>query len=334
MASPAPTSYDLVRAHWRAVHGNAGRSDDFETFWETALHDGVVNLDDAGERDAGDQPTLAGGLALRSAVGAAGPAQPADAIAVQFRPDPSVWDGRFANNGWLQELPRPFTKLTWDNAAQIAPATAAAAGVETGDVVELRTATARSRFRRWSCRAIRPTRHAARSATGARKAGRVGNGVGCECLSVAHERRDVVGRGVDAPQDGCPTRSLATTQQHHLMEGRDLVRAGTLTELQENPEHPAFMAVEHARTPTESHVSAKPKYDGYKWGMVVNQSACIGCNACVVACQAENNIPVVGKDQVLRGREMHWLRIDNYYEGPTPTTRGTITSPSCACIAR
>jgi molybdopterin-containing oxidoreductase family iron-sulfur binding subunit len=108
------------------------------------------------------------------------------------------------------------------------------------------------------------------------------------------------------------TVELASTQHHHHMQGRELVRAGTLDEYRDSPEHPEFM---HSHGHGDSHASMYPEfsYDGYKWGMVVNQSACIGCNACVVACQSENNIPVVGKDQVARGREMHWLRIDSYY---------------------
>jgi molybdopterin-containing oxidoreductase family iron-sulfur binding subunit len=98
------------------------------------------------------------------------------------------------------------------------------------------------------------------------------------------------------------------------MAGRDLVRAGTLEQYRAAPRHPAFMAVE-AHAAHEASMYPEPQSDGYKWGMVVNQSACVGCNACVIACQAENNIPVVGKEQVARGREMHWLRIDNYYAG-------------------
>ena len=150
---------------------------------------------------------------------------------------------------------------------------------------------------------------------GRQRAGRIGNGVGVDVYPLRTSGAMWFAEATALRKTGA-TYPLATTQHHHLMEGRDhrphrhargiACRSRTT---------PAFMHAGHGSTPETSMYPAR-KYDGYKWGMVVNQSACIGCNACVVACQAENNIPIVGKDQVARGREMHWLRIDHYHEGP------------------
>jgi molybdopterin-containing oxidoreductase family iron-sulfur binding subunit len=149
---------------------------------------------------------------------------------------------------------------------------------------------------------------------GRRRAGRVGNGVGTNVYPLRTTGSMWFAAGATIRKTG-RTHALATTQHHFLMEGRHLVRAGTFAEYQADTDHPTFMAVGHD-APAEATIYPPVEYNGNKWGMVVDQSACIGCNACVVACQAENNIPIVGRDQVARGREMHWIRIDHYYDGP------------------
>jgi molybdopterin-containing oxidoreductase family iron-sulfur binding subunit len=308
------SAYELVRDFWRAFHTfearDAGGS--FNDWWKTVLHDGIVT----GSAFPPSTPQLRADLEtdLGTELAALVATPSGDQLQLCFRPDPAVWDGRFANNGWLQELPRPLTKLTWDNAALISLSLASEHQLRTGDIVEIARGD----------RAIRipvlvVPGQPARTITlplgyGRRKAGRIGNGVGVDVYPLRTSDAMWNAQATSLRKTG-ETYPLAMTQLHHLMEGRHIVRAGTLAELDADPEHPAFMHAGHAAAP---EVSMYPewKYDGYKWGMSINQSACIGCNACVIACQAENNIPIVGKDQVSRGREMHWLRIDHYREGP------------------
>ena len=243
---------------------------------------------------------------------------------IAFRTDPSILDGRFANNGWLQELPKPITKLTWDNAVLVSPATAARLraggwpsfqGGEHGQiisgVVELRY---RGRAVRGPLFAV--VGHADDCATvhlgyGRTRAGRLGSGAGFNANMIRMSDALSFGDGCEIVRTG-DTEPLACTQYHHLMEGRHIVRAVTRDEYVRDPK----VVHEGDETPPRT-LTLHPEfpYEGYKWGMAIDVNACIGCNACVVGCQAENNIPVIGKAQVLRGREMHWLRIDTYYRG-------------------
>jgi molybdopterin-containing oxidoreductase family iron-sulfur binding subunit len=203
--------------------------------------------------------------------------------------------------------------LTWDNAALVAPATAESLQVKNGDLVEI--AVGKSTI---EIPVLVSPGQPANVVTlhlgyGRERAGRIGNGVGTNAYPLRSSGAMWLVEGASVRATG-RTQKLALTQNHHLMEGRNVVRAGTLAEFQEHPDHPPFMSEGHAPADEVSMYPAV-KYDGYKWGMVINQSACVGCNACVVACQAENNVPIVGKSQVLNSREMHWLRIDHYYRG-------------------
>ncbi len=317
------TTYDIVRNYWK-TQKIAG---DFETFWRTALHDGVVagtafqpktvklkalaNVDGLSASDASVSETRNSKPARQNS------------LEISFQPDPTLFDGRFANNGWLQELPKPLTKLTWDNAALMSPKTAerlglsyqvGARGGEHGrvftDVIELRYEGRSLRAPAW----IVPG-HADECITlhlgyGRTRAGKVGNGTGFNAYAIRTANAPYYGAGLEIRKIGTQY-PLACTQFHHSMEGRDLVRAATIEEYRKNPN---FVQGEHHQ---ESEGSLYPgyKYEGYAWGMSIDVNACVGCNACVVACQSENNIPVVGKTEVTRGREMHWLRIDRYYKG-------------------
>src|SRR5439155_8977404 len=237
-------------------------------------------------------------------------------LEIVFRPDPMVWDGRFANNAWLQELPRPLTKLTWDNAALLSPATAARLGLGGDDiykdVVELRHGGRTVRAPVW----ITPG-HADDSVTvhlgyGRTRAGRVGNSAGFNAYAVRTADAPWFAGGLEARKTGT-TYPLASTQHHASMEGRAIVQGGTIEQFRQDPN---FLRTPHGLE-TRAQPSLYPQYpyNGYAWGMSIDLNACIGCAACTIACQAENNIPIVGKEQVIAGREMHWIRVDRYYAG-------------------
>ena len=271
----------------------------FEQEWRRWLHDGV----DAGHGIAAESARVAANQPRSAANG-----RRHGGLEICFRNDPSILDGRFANNGWLQELPKPITKLTWDNAVLVSPATAERLGVgnapsfqggEHGqiisDVVELRyRGTHGSRRRVPGAPAIPTTASPCTSATAARAPASVGTAPASTPTRSARPTRCGSAR---ASRSSTPaTRySLACTQYHHLMEGRGMVRAVTRDEYVRDPKS----VHEGAREPAARTITLYPdfKYEGYKWGMAIDVNACIGCNACVVACQAENNIPVVGKDR-------------------------------------
>ena len=268
----------------------------------------------ANARNQPAQPPTPGGTAAPSPGGATtGPAD--GGLEIIFRPDPTIWDGRFANNGWLQELPKPYTKVTWDPTAWVSPHLAAERGLREGDVVELRYRGNNLRMPVF----VVPG-HPAQSVTvffgyGRRNSGRVGNAVGASGQFNAFLLRTSdapwFGRGLELVKTG-EHYPLATTQEHHAMEGRDPVRVASLAEYTATPQIIHDMAHTPPRTLT---LYPEHEYNGHKWGMAIDLSACTGCSACMVACQAENNIPVVGKEQVLKSREMHWIRVDHYFAG-------------------
>ncbi len=321
---------EIVRGYWQSKHP----SGDFETFWQETVHDGVMAKtafthetfawDDKAEELLTTGP--------RKATGAG------EGFELGFYPDSTIWDGRFANNGWLQELPKPVTKLTWDNAALMSPATAKALGVGLGSyahggehggfyqpVVELQLGGQKLRAPAWIVPGQADGCIVVHLGYGRDSAGRVGGsadnkvGFNAYTLRTSDHLSFVPGLAVQRTDD---TYLLACTQQHHLMENRDTVRVATLAEYRQKPdfatEKEKKEAAENAARLTRQPLTLyEPHpYNDHKWGMVIDLTACVGCNACVVACQAENNIPVVGKEQVAAGREMHWLRIDRYISGP------------------
>lgn len=292
------TGYDLVRAYWKTQ-----LSGDFEAQWRKAVHDGVI----AGTALPAVQPSWArppsewGEAVL--------PVPGADAAAMQllFRPDHTVYDGRFANNGWLQEVPKPVTKLTWDNVALLAPATAERLRVANEDVIELTVDGRTVRAPVWVQPGQAPDVVTLQLGYGRRRAGQVGTGIGVDAYALRTSAQPWTSAVTVSPTGG--HYPLSCTQHHHSMEGRELVRSATLDEFRADPR--AFAE----RDISEDSMYPPFAYNGYAWGMTVDLNACVGCNACVVACVSENNIPVVGKDQVGKGREMQWIRIDRYFEG-------------------
>jgi molybdopterin-containing oxidoreductase family iron-sulfur binding subunit len=296
---PERSSHDIVKEYWMAQRSG----DDFEAFWRRALHDGLV-----GGSALALRPVTLKDTALPSPRGA----QDARALEIVFRPDPTIFDGRFANNGWLQELPKALTRLTWDNAALLSPATAQRLGLSSGDVVELRYAGRRVHAPVWIMPGHAPDAVTVHLGYGRRRAGKVGNGTGFNAYLLRTAAAPWSGTGLELHPTGA-RYALATTQEHHSMEGRALVRAGTLADYIAHPQMFRHMAEEPARADT-LYPDEHP-YPSYAWGMAIDLNTCTGCNACVIACQAENNIAVVGKAEVARGHEMHWIRIDRYYAG-------------------
>ncbi|MFN0172017.1 MAG: TAT-variant-translocated molybdopterin oxidoreductase [Bryobacteraceae bacterium] len=295
-ASPEQPAYEVVRAYWQSQKGP-----EFEAWWRKSVHDGVVGSSAL----QGKPVTLKAGWTsgLKPTL--------ADGIEINFRPDPTIYDGRFANNGWLQELPKPLTKTTWENLALVGYTSAQKLDLQEGDILELRFQGRSVKAPAW----ILPG-HANESITvhlgyGRTRAGRVGDGLGFNAYVLRDSASLWRGAGVEIRKTG-DSKKLACTQGHWKMEGRNTVRAGTVQEYEKNPGFVKAMAHEF---PAEVSMYPDRNGEGYAWGMAVDLSACNGCNACLVACQAENNISVVGHEQVLKQREMHWIRIDRYFEG-------------------
>ncbi|MFH1568055.1 MAG: TAT-variant-translocated molybdopterin oxidoreductase [Gemmatimonadota bacterium] len=291
---------EVVQEHWRADPRFAG---DFEGRWQAALHDGLV----PGSALPPVPVKARSALDLPAGIG---PRPEEGVLDLVLRPDAAVYDGRFANNGWLQETPRPVSKLTWDNAALVSPATAEALQVTNEQVVKL-TAGGRSvRAPIWIMPGQAPGLVVLHLGYGRRQVGRVGRGAGFDANLLRGGDSGWHRRGVTAART-FERQPLACTQDHGSMEGRDLARRATLTQYRASPHlEPEGQVYDPALT---LYNSTDHQYTGNSWGMAIDLSACIGCNACAVACQAENNIPVVGKDQVLNGREMAWIRVDRYY---------------------
>jgi MoCo/4Fe-4S cofactor protein with predicted Tat translocation signal len=296
------TGYDIVRSHWQKQHAGP----EFEAWWRKTLNDGFI--------EGSVYTPRAVSLKLPSLPAA--PTADANSLEVNLRRDPSVYDGQFANNGWLQELPKPMSKLTWDNAVLIGPRMADREGIKTMDVVTLELGGRKITGPVWI-----QAGHPDHSVTvhlgyGRRKAGRAGTGAGFDAyvLRTTNALWFATGGKLTKTEDHY---QLASTQGYQTMDTGDgatrpLVRAATLEEYRKEPkfakedEPPATLTLYPGRDYTKSPDA---------WGMTIDLNACVGCNNCIVACQSENNIAVVGKEQVVRGRHMHWIRVDAYYQG-------------------
>jgi molybdopterin-containing oxidoreductase family iron-sulfur binding subunit len=288
---------DIVRDHWKSQ-----ASDD--TTWESWLEKGFI-------------PNTALPAASVSPGGQVPPSSEASPSGLEtlFLPDPCIWDGRYANVPWLQELQKPFTSLTWDNTVQMSPRTAQARNLANHDVVELSLNGRTVQGPVWVVPGMADDTVVIHLGGGRQAGGVIAVGPGFDANQIRPSMFQSYVAGLEIKQVG-RNFPLAATHGHHQTEGRDIVRTGTLADLQQNPS----LAPEHAfdsRLDEERNLynPEEFKWDGHQWGMTVDLNLCIGCNACVVACQAENNIPNVGKEQVIRQRELHWLRIDRYYKG-------------------
>jgi MoCo/4Fe-4S cofactor protein with predicted Tat translocation signal len=302
---PVRSAYEIVHQSW----AQRGSKPDFEARWNDAVQRGVA-----------PEPKRAANKSVREREANSFPHRvddhrsPLQGLEILFRADPNVLDGRYANNGWIQELPRPFSKLTWDNAALVSPALADELRLSSGDVVELEFRGRKIFAPIW----IQPgqARHSVtvHLGYGRSEIGRVGKGVGFNAYALRTSDAMWSGDGLTIRKTTQPSHKFAATQLHHSIEGRHMFRAGTLTQFQSDPE----FAPHETEVPKHDETLYNPdefKKAGYAWGMAIDLNTCTGCNACTIACQAENNIPVVGKYQVSVGREMHWIRVDNYFEG-------------------
>ncbi|MGA2989069.1 MAG: TAT-variant-translocated molybdopterin oxidoreductase [Candidatus Korobacteraceae bacterium] len=302
-------SYEIVQKYWQAQYKGA----DFAGFWRKSLHDGFV----ANTASAPKQVSARAG-AVPQAQPAAGPAPAAGGLEIMFRYDPSIYDGRFANNGWLQELPKPITQITWDNAVMMSVNTGKKLGIKADDLIELEAGGRKMRGGVWLTPGHPDDSVTVSLGYGRESCGRVGSGVGFNAYKLRASAAPWFATGAKLTKTG-QHHGLASTQGRQVMEGRPLARAASLEDFLKNP----GFAHEMEEAPAPGLTLYKP-YDYSKvnkWGMVIDLNSCIGCNACVVACVAENNIPVVGRLEVKRGRHMHWLRIDNYFEGSPANPR-------------
>jgi MoCo/4Fe-4S cofactor protein with predicted Tat translocation signal len=311
-------SYGIVRRYWQKQMGGG----DFETSWRRALNDGVIENTRLAPLDLTPQlSALAGAMAATAA-----PASTDGNCEIAFRPDPTIFDGRFANNTWLEELPKPLTRLTWDNAAMVSPATAQQLGLtytidSTGgehgqiqvDMAEVEFGGRAINAATWILPGMPDGLVALHLGYGRANAGKIATGLGFDAGQVRTSAAPWGSPGARVRKLAGQTYALACVQFHHNMEGREIVRSATLSEYQA---HPTFArdAVDVPPPGLTLYPDEHP-YNANAWALSIDLNRCVGCNACVVACQSENNIPVVGKDQVMAGREMHWIRIDRYYSG-------------------
>jgi molybdopterin-containing oxidoreductase family iron-sulfur binding subunit len=312
--------YNIVRETWQQTILADG---DFDKQWNRVLHDGLL----AGSELPEVSPGSNAAFAELSQAASGSPS----GLEVVFLPSPAIHDGRFANDAWLQELPDPLTKLTWDNPALVSPKTAESLSLSSGDVVRVEHAGRAVELAVSILPGMADNVVAMTLGYGRSRAGRVGSGVGFDTYPLRASTALGFASGIAVSKRG-GKYPLSATQNHGSMEGRPIVRESTLAELHEK--HEAKPAAEGAHAPAPhpkgipSPLGVYPQepahfslwkehtYDqGTQWGMTIDLNACIGCNACMTACQSENNIPVVGKRQVANGREMHWIRVDRYFSG-------------------
>jgi len=321
---PKPVGPELVQESFRQISPEAGA--DFDAAWNKFLHDGFL---------AGSGPGMEQALFFLSAASGAYIGENANLAALSgpgnyeivFTPDFHTYDGRYNNNGWLQEAPDPITKLTWDNAALISPATAKELGVRNyeaaGDIIEISLENGG----KIEAPVLVAPGHADRSISislgyGRTVTGRVGTGTGCNAYPLRTSTAPYFAFTQNVAATG-RRGALAITQEHFSMEGRAQIREGTTETFEKNPTFAKVMGMdaELSKAGNPSIYTHPPLTGQEQWGMAIDLNTCTGCNACVIACQAENNSPIVGKEQVINGREMHWMRLDRYFassEGSDP----------------
>jgi molybdopterin-containing oxidoreductase family iron-sulfur binding subunit len=307
LAAPGPADA-AVRSTWQAVFG-----ENFAEHWTRALHDGFVSGTQAPALTIAARTPASPPLAATTASGA---------IDVVFQPDPAIWDGRFANIAWLQELPKPLTKITWDNVVAISPSLASSQKLSNGDMVKVTVGKKIIRGPVWILPGQAPRTIVLTFGYGQRAGGDIATEGGFDAYAAQPAPHTFVARGSISRIDS--QYPIATTQAHHRMDGFDFVREVTA----KNPRTPPPKE-NHTFYPDWNEPQGPYNKPEHAWGMVIDLDLCIGCNACVSACNVENNVLVVGKDQVSRGREMAWLRVDRYYTGDVDNPKSFFQPVPC-----
>ena len=326
---PKASFYDYLKENWKqTIFSSHGKGQTFIDFWETTLQKGVleVSLSSPKERSFNvsslriAQTAVAKLKGLSLAHAKKGPAIEGSGVALALYPKVSLGDGRSANNPWLQEMPDPITTITWDNYLNIGPTYAAELGIKRDDVVLLKGENASVEVPVNIQPGIAKGVATLAVGYGRTAVGKVGNLVGSNAFKLAkfnsENGLELGGMLISIVKTG-KRYELAATQEHNRTESRPILNDITLGEFKNNPEA-AMHTNPHLRL-KEVPTMWTPPFDyskePYRWMMGVDMNACTGCGACVIACQSENNIPVVGRDRVRMSREMHWIRIDRYYSG-------------------
>jgi anaerobic selenocysteine-containing dehydrogenase/Fe-S-cluster-containing dehydrogenase component len=324
LAKSSADWHDYVMGNWReSVYRQAGSTASFEQFWEGTLRAGVLNLSSGGRASVRSFRSGSFGQVPRYAP----MADQGGKLVLALYPKISMADGRSANNAWLQEMPDPISSMTWDNYLNVAPSTAKKLGLENDDVVEINNGEVSAELPVHIQPGMHPGAVSAAVGYGRRAAGKVGTEAGVDVfpfVKVEGSHLAFSGQPVTVRKTGKFYR-LASTQWHTVTENRPIINDITLTDFVKNPAMSNHtdpeLRMENVPSIWPEHV-----YKGHRWGMAIDLTSCIGCGACVIGCQAENNIPVVGRDQVRNSRQMHWIRIDRYYAG-TPESPEVVFQP-------
>lgn len=297
--------HEYVKAVWRtSLYSKYGRGQGFKAFWEGTLKKGVLD----------SRPSSSSRRFKMSALSQVKVSSSSEDLVLSLYQKETMGDGSSANNSWLQEVPDVITTVTWDNYLNISPRFAKEQSLTTNDVVRVETSSHFVEVPVWVQPGMHPEVVSLAVGYGRTAAGNVGSQVGVDAYPFARKANNTLvysGLPVKVTKTG-RRYELAATQGHFRSEGRPIVNDLSLDQFKQNPK---AESVHHLREKKVQSLWPKHNYPGYRWGMAIDMNACTGCNACVVACQAENNIPTVGRKNVRVSREMHWIRIDRYFSG-------------------
>ena len=315
IAGKSEDAHAYLKNYWKdVVFPQAGSAVSFQQFWEGVLQTGVWEAKGAGSLSQSRGSARSFQASALTHWPKSGEAKPGARIS--FFSSVAMGDGEDANNPWLQELPDPVTSITWDNALNLGVAAAKSLGVEENDVVEVTVGEGKVELPVHIQPGLHPQTVATSIGYGRRSVGKIGDGAGVDVYPLVQWKQDgpvFCGLPVSLRKTGRVYR-LASTQWHFATEDRPVVNDVTLAQFRKNPGVMSHtdpeLKLEKVPTMWSTH-----EYKGHRWGMAIDLTSCIGCNACMISCQAENNIPVVGRQQVRNSRQMHWIKIDRYYSG-------------------